>query len=298
MEGGLVQHRRQIVGHVNNNGRVIKKKNLRRRSFILSSSTTTTRKSKSCVKDVNMKREVRVSSGLQKLYYCCKGVFKGPGLVPLTHDVHSLCNILDSMRPEDLGLSRELQFFKPESGVSEIPRVTCTTVYECPKKKFSLVLFFLPASAVIPLHNHPEMTVFSKLLLGTMHIKAYDWADSADIEHEYCQQSSSLRLARLKANSVFTAPCNTSVLYPTSGGNIHAFTAITPCVVLDVIGPPYSKRDGRDCTYYTDIVYKSPDGKLDEENGSEQSYAWLKEIDVPEHSKMNCIQYLGPQVVD
>jgi len=33
---------------------------------------------------------------------------------------------------------------------------------------------------------------------------------------------------------------------------MHEFTAVTPCAVLDVIGPPYSKQDGRDCSYYKD----------------------------------------------
>ena len=65
----------------------------------------------------------------------------------------------------------------------------------------------------------------------------------------------------MKVDSEFTAPCNTSILYPADGGNMHCFKARTPCAVLDVLGPPYSKDDGRDCSYYKDSPYDATLGK-------------------------------------
>ncbi|KAK2638274.1 hypothetical protein Ddye_026069 [Dipteronia dyeriana] len=278
MEAGLVEQRRDgvvVVEHhhvskVRCANKLIKKKKFNRR--------------------IQRSLPPEVPVVLQELFLSCRDVFKGPGDVPAPRDVQRLCRILDNMKPEDVGLSSELQFFSPKDVVKGTPIVTHTTIYKC--NNFSLCLFFLPATAVIPLHNHPEMTVFSKLLLGTMHIKSYDWVDPDNLNDSTL--SSQRRLARLKADSDFTAPCSTSVLYPTTGGNIHEFTAITTCAVLDVLGPPYSKDDGRDCSYYKEFPLSSIS------NGEKEgeSYGWLEEIEMPENSHMDEIEYLGPQIND
>ncbi|XP_073135712.1 plant cysteine oxidase 2-like isoform X2 [Henckelia pumila] len=252
------------------------------------------------IKKKRTRRRIRVlkrplqavaSVTLQRLYDTCLGVFKGIGTVPTPLNVKKLSHILDCMKPEDVGLREDLDFFKTKTNsVQGNTRVTYATIHRC--QNFSLCIFFLPASAVIPLHNHPEMTVFSKLLMGTMAIKAYDWV------HPF-NGYSMRRLAKLKADTTFTAPCDTCVLYPTSGGNIHEFRAITPCAVLDVIGPPYSHDHGRDCSYYKDTPFSVlSDGEefFTEVKNEGRGYGWLEEIEIPQESEMDVIEYMGPEI--
>ncbi|OAY68276.1 Plant cysteine oxidase 2 [Ananas comosus] len=235
------------------------------------------------------------STAIQRLFSACRSVFKGAAPVPAPADVDMLRQLLDKMRPEDVGLSADLVFFRAKSASKGTPRITYTTIYKC--NNFSMVIFFLPPRAVIPLHNHPGMTVFNKLLLGSMHVKSYDWVDP--IKSNDLTTSDQLRLAKLVVDSDYVAPCNTSILYPATGGNIHTFRAITACAVLDVLGPPYSKEDDRDCTYYSDFPYTHhSNGATTEAGLSDERLGWLKEINVPKDLKMDGVEYLGPQIID
>ncbi|KAJ9554959.1 hypothetical protein OSB04_009573 [Centaurea solstitialis] len=237
------------------------------------------RKKRRCCRETSMRMTVRpdppppATFPLQRLYMSCLDVFKGVDYVPSVSDDQKLRHILDGLMPEDFGLPRNLHFLDPDSTV-----VVYTTLY----------VFFLPENGVIPLHNHPGMTVFSKLLLGKVHIKAYDL-----VNPDNNPSSFQPKLACLKTDTVYTAPCDTSVLYPTSGGNIHAFKAVTPCAFLMWSDHPI-QRETVETAHTTKISHEQI--KVPEEDG--KCYRWLKEIEMPKESKMDRIEYLGPQIIE
>jgi cysteamine dioxygenase len=161
---------------------------------------------------------------------------------------------------------------KPSSTGSEIRYLH---IYE--DSKFCLGIFCLPANADIPLHNHPGMTVFSRVLYGTMHVQSYDLLDPLSLE----------KGALTVHNRNFTAEDAPISLFPTNGGNIHQFKAVTDCAVLDLLSPPYSTDDGRDCTYYRPI-------KTSTRTASAPGVTlFLEECDPPENFVITTERYRG-----
>ncbi|XP_047167601.1 plant cysteine oxidase 2-like [Vigna umbellata] len=249
------------------------------------------------------RRRQRKKPPVQMLFETCKVVFAsaGTGFVPPPQDIDKLRSVLDGIRPEDVGLRPDMLYFRT-SAAQRVPRIQYLHIYEC--EKFSMGIFCLPPSGVIPLHNHPGMTVFSKLLFGTMHIKSYDWVvdmppESPNIINPSESQTREMRLAKVKVDADFTAPCNPSILYPEDGGNMHCFTAVTACAVLDVLGPPYSDTEGRHCTYYHNFPFSnfSVDG-LSIPDEEKSAYEWLQEREELEDLEVNGKMYNGPKIVE
>ncbi|KAJ6868653.1 hypothetical protein NC651_033668 [Populus alba x Populus x berolinensis] len=280
---------------------------------------------------INMVEQQNSSSKVQASYELCRKTFTPSGAPPSSSAIQKICSLLDTFGPADVGLKEENRDDRGHgmlglNRLSSVARwaqpITYVDVYEC--DSFTMCIFCFPTSSVIPLHDHPSMTVFSKVLYGSLHVKAYDWVEPAcypksepgypaeflgisllekptdDVTAKMTNGCVSLavRLAKLTVDKTLTAPCETSVLYPKRGGNLHCFTAVTPCAVLDILTPPYREDVGRKCTYYHDYPFST----FSRGNGAEiddekiDDLAWLAEIDTPDDLYMRQGAYTGPAV--
>ena len=89
---------------------------------------------------------------------------------------------------------------------------------------FTLAVFALPKGMKLPLHDHPNMTVLCKPLLG-----------------KFAQRISSNDLGLLQASSVVSAgdPC-----FLVESGTVHEVEALEDAAFLDLVLPPYNEEYG------------------------------------------------------
>ncbi|KAG8055366.1 hypothetical protein GUJ93_ZPchr0001g29747 [Zizania palustris] len=223
---------------------------------------------------------------IKSLSNACKVSFSPDG--PISEEaLERIRALLDEIRPIDVGLDNEAQIARNWNSSTRQPNgrrgrnganqftspIKYLHIHE--SESFSMGIFCMPPSSVIPLHNHPGMTVLSKLLYGKLHAESYDWIDIAEPTDQL--QELAVRPAKLVRDREMSAP-ETTILYPNRGGNIHTFRAITPCALFDVLSPPYSAEKGRDCSYFRKSSVREPPAVLPSDINSSE-VAWLEELE-------------------
>ncbi|ETW08862.1 hypothetical protein, variant 2 [Aphanomyces invadans] len=166
-------------------------------------------------------------------------------------EIKELC---DRLLPSDLGL----EVPRPVS-VDQLPRfrpIRYIEVYE--DTDISMGIFVMPPGTSIPLHNHPQMTVISRVLYGSMQVNAFDLV-APEIDEEFWRRKEErIRNAELKHNRFprfrprhlkVAVRRNTELVHgPTTiellpdRCNIHEFVAVgdVGCAIFDILTPGYN----------------------------------------------------------
>lgn len=156
----------------------------------------------------------------------------------------SLQRQLSALRTEDLGIDRLSCMAALRDARSM--GVGYQEVYSCPE--MTVCIFVMRAGASIPMHDHPGMQVFGRLLFGRMKVLSAD-IDVNSLSPKSSECVAPRQRAILRGESVLGPAPVTYSLGPRSG-NLHELHAIDDCAFLDVITPPYDEHAGRDCSYF------------------------------------------------
>jgi cysteamine dioxygenase len=170
-------------------------------------------------------------------------------------------------------------------------------------ENFSMGIFCLPPNATIPLHDHPGMSVISRVLYGGLNIKSFDKVpDESDLMQELIADTDVCAWATQTQGDMSVIAPHTTMLFPDSG-NIHEFTAdgTHGCAILDILAPPYDMGEDRDCTYYQH--FEPPHEwrtQLEAQDGLDQKLAssllLLVETETEDDFMVISGHYTGPRV--
>lgn len=156
----------------------------------------------------------------------------------------SLLARLDELQAADFCVSAE-----NASCIANSAGVGYQEVYTGPE--MTVCIFLLRAGGRMPLHDHPEMHVFGRLLFGRLRVLSLD-LEPLGVEPGNGappRRSPGSLWATLYSDAVLGPTPVTYSLSPTEG-NLHELEALEDSAFLDVVTPPYDSLAGRDCTYY------------------------------------------------
>lgn len=133
---------------------------------------------------------------------------------------------------------------------------------------YRLVLFFIKKGTQMPLHDHPNMSVFFKLMFGKLSYHSYDKVDKrfqynqfSNDEYDEILETRTQVEAKKSTKKVLDDQ-NLLVVRPSSG-NMHKFYAEEDSCFFDICLPNYTTDSLRRITYFNEMY----DNEVCDKNG-------------------------------
>ena len=152
--------------------------------------------------------------------------------------------------PEQLGVTGPDDLYHFEGPLNRI------TIDGQNSEDYRLVLFFIKKGTRMPLHDHPNMSVFFRLLFGELKYHGYDKIDekfkyndfSSD---EYEELLATKKSIKAKKTRTMTLRDNAMMFVRPSANNMHTFVAQENSCFFDICLPNYSTSNHlRKITYF------------------------------------------------
>jgi hypothetical protein len=170
---------------------------------------------------------------------------------------------------------------------------------------FSMAIFLLPAGYCIPLHDHPNMYVCTKIVHGEVRVRSFN-AHEARVPHPAgnptvgSSENGSLRKAldfRVPIRTVEELSKNAqseSFFLTPGSSNFHEIKANTTCVMFDLFFPPYDESNGRSCNYY-ELQHER--GNATGIGGVTDKFSFLKKLTPLECARTKLLHHLPSSVL-
>jgi len=218
------------------------------------------------------------------------------GLMNLNSDPLFNQNIAEVRRLTS-NLTSEDVFFEPHLILDRRKRAPVTYIGLFENQIATLGIFVLNDVFTMPLHDHPSMYGFVKVIFGKIRVRSY-----SEVKNRIPQSLSNIakergrRIISVEMTEEFEAHQDSpATMLTPCDGNFHSITSVDgPAAFLDLLSPPYDYRTGqRTCHYYSEI---SPRTSLGDDGDSltNSNTRYLIEIDEPDEFFCDSVKYAGP----
>eukprot|EP00353_Schmidingerella_taraikaensis_P007346 CAMPEP_0185584262 /NCGR_PEP_ID=MMETSP0434-20130131/31145_1 /TAXON_ID=626734 ORGANISM="Favella taraikaensis, Strain Fe Narragansett Bay" /NCGR_SAMPLE_ID=MMETSP0434 /ASSEMBLY_ACC=CAM_ASM_000379 /LENGTH=204 /DNA_ID=CAMNT_0028203901 /DNA_START=185 /DNA_END=799 /DNA_ORIENTATION=- len=162
---------------------------------------------------------------------------------------------MNSITPQCLGI--ECEGDCPYHFKGNLNRVTIDGI---DSEDYRLVLFFIKKGTRMPLHDHPNMSVFFRLVFGKLNYRAYDKVDHKfkyndfvdDEYHEILENKTRIQAKKSKAMKLQS---DDLLFVRPSTNNMHEFVAEENSCFFDICLPNYTPLNhSRRITYFKEVA--------------------------------------------
>lgn len=167
----------------------------------------------------------------------------------------SMVQRMQSITPQELGVECEGEC--PYHFEGNLNRVTIDGL---DSEDYRLVLFFIKKGTRMPLHDHPNMSVFFRLVFGQLHYHSYDKLDEKfkynDFgEDEYHELLENKHKILAKKSRPMTIKTDDLLFVRPSENNMHEFVAKENSCFFDICLPNYTPlNSSRRITYFKEVA--------------------------------------------